>query len=144
MSSVPTPAPIEYGLSISLADAKKVMQAAEAEAVANRWPMAIAIVDSAGNPVLFLKLDHTQTGSVRVAQAKAETSVKFKRPTKFFEDVVAAGGTGWRILAMDGVCPLEGGVPLMQGGKIVGGIGVSGMHSSQDAQVAIAGANVLK
>lgn len=144
MSSTPTPASLEYGLSIALADAKKVMQAAEAEAVANRWPMAIAIVDTAGNPVLFLKLDHTQIGSVRVAQAKAETAVKFKRPTKVFEDVVAAGGLGWRTLAMDGVCPLEGGVPLMQGGKIVGGIGVSGMHSGQDAQVAIAGANVLK
>jgi glc operon protein GlcG len=134
----------EYGVSISLALAKQVMQAAEAEAVANHWPMVIAIVDAGGHLMLFHKMDNAQLGSVRVAQAKAETALKFRRPTKVFEDAVAAGGKGWRILAMDGMCPLEGGVPLLQDGKIVGAIGVSGMHSNQDAQVAMAGANVLK
>lgn len=143
MSATPTPAPLEYGMPITLAAAKQVMQAAAAEASANRWPLAIAIVDCSGHLVLFQKLDNTQLGSVRIAQAKAETAAKFKKPTKVFEDAVAAGGTGWRILAMEGMCPLEGGVPLLQGGKVVGGIGVSGMHSSQDAQVAIAGASVL-
>lgn len=141
----PAPAaPPEYGASLSLALAKQVMQAAEAEALANQWPMVIAIVDAAGNLQLFHRMDNAQLGSVRVAQAKAETALKFRRPTKFFEDAVAAGGTGWRLLAMDGMCPLEGGVPLFQAGRIVGAIGVSGMHSSQDAQVAVAGANVLK
>jgi uncharacterized protein GlcG (DUF336 family) len=144
MSTTPTPAPPEYGMPISLADAKKVLQAAEVEAIANGWPLAMAIVDSSGHLVLFEKLDHTQLASVRIAQAKAETAVKFKKPTKVFQDTVAAGGVGLRLLAMDGMCPLEGGVPLMQGGKVVGGIGVSGMQSSQDAQVAIAGASVLK
>jgi uncharacterized protein GlcG (DUF336 family) len=143
MQSNPQPSPPEYGTPISLALAKQVMQAAEAEAVANHWPMVIAIVDTSGHLVLFHKLDHAQLGSVRIAQAKAETALKFKRPTKAFEDAVAGGGTGLRILAMDNVCPLEGGVPLFQGNKIIGAIGVSGMHSSQDAQVAVAGAKML-
>lgn len=138
-----TPAPPEYGTPISLSLAKQVMQAAEAEAVANHWPMVIAIVDATGHLVLFQKLDNAQLGSVRVAQAKAETAVNFKRATKIFQDGVAAGGVGWRMLAMEGLCPLEGGVPLMQEGKVIGAIGVSGMQSGQDAQVALAGAKVL-
>jgi glc operon protein GlcG len=144
MQTAAPASPPEYGTSIALALAKQVMQAAEAEALANHWPMVIAIVDAGGHLQLFQRMDNAQLGSVRIAQAKAETALKFRRPTKIFEDSVAAGGTGWRILAMDGMCPLEGGVPLVQDGKIVGAIGVSGMHSSQDAQVANAGANVLK
>lgn len=144
MQTAAPASPPEYGTSISLALAKQVMQAAEAEAIAHQWPMVIAIVDVTGHLQLFQRMDNAQLGSVRVAQAKAETALKFRRPTKSFEDAVAAGGTGLRLLAMEGMCPLEGGVPLFQGGKIVGAIGVSGMHSSQDAQVAIAGANVLK
>jgi len=139
-----TNVPTEYGPPIGLAAAKQVMAAAEAEAVANRWPMVIAIVDSTGYLVMLHKFDNAQLGSVRIAQAKAETALKFKRATKVFEDALAGGGAGLRVLSMEGVCPLEGGTPLFQDGKIIGAIGVSGMLSTQDAQVAAAGANVLQ
>ena len=138
-----TTSPPEYGPPISLDDAKKVMAAAEAEAVTNRWPMVIAIVDSAGYLTLLHKLDNAQLGSVDVAQAKAATSLKFKRETKILQDAIASGGVGLRVLAMPGLTPLEGGVPLFKDGKIVGAIGVSGMLSTQDAQVAAAGAGAL-
>ena len=143
----PTPAPApqlrRYGTPISLATAKVVMEAAEAEAVRNRWPMVIAIVDSTGHLVALHRLDQAQYGSVHVALAKAETALNFRPPTKDFEDSIAAGGVGLRLLAMPTVTPLEGGIPLLRDGDIVGAIGVSGMQSSQDAQVAQAGAKAL-
>jgi glc operon protein GlcG len=117
------------------------MAAAEAEAIANGWPMAIAIVDPAGRLVLFLKLDGTANGSVEVALGKARTAALFRRPTKVFEDAIAGGGKGLRILSMPDVLALEGGVPIFQSGAVIGGIGVSGMQSGQDAQVAQAGAD---
>ncbi|HEX5128068.1 MAG TPA: heme-binding protein [Rhodocyclaceae bacterium] len=134
---------LEYGPPISLDLAKKVMAAAEAESLANRWPMAVAIVDSTGHLVLLQKLDQAQYGSIAVAQSKAETAVNFRRPTKVFEDAIAAGGVGTRLLSINNACSVEGGIPLILDGKVVGGIGVSGMHSSHDAQVAMAGANAL-
>jgi glc operon protein GlcG len=136
--------PPEYGTAISLADAKRVMAAAEAEATANKWSVVIAIVDNAGYLAMLQKLDNTQLASVEIAQAKATTALKFRRATKAFEDTVAGGGVGLRILSMPGMYPLEGGVPLFQNGKIVGAIGVSGVMSAQDAQVAGAGAATLK
>src|SRR5256885_2086236 len=102
-----TNVPTEYGAPICLVAAKQVMAAAEAEAVANRWPMVIAIVDSTGHLVMLHKLDNAQLGSVRIAQAKAETALKFKRATKVFEDALAGGGAGLKVLSMEGVCPLE-------------------------------------
>ena len=138
MSSLPT-----YGAPISLADARKVADAAEADAVRNGWPMAIAIVDSTGHLVLLHRLDQTQYGSIRVAQQKAQTALDFRRPTKMLEDAVAAGGIGLRLLAMDNLLALEGGLPLYRDGAIVGAIGVSGMQSTQDAQVAQAGVAAL-
>jgi uncharacterized protein GlcG (DUF336 family) len=88
-------------------------------------------------------MDNTQIGSIEVAIGKAQTANNFKRPSKAFEDVVAGGGAGLRILSLPGVVPLEGGEPILLQGKIIGGIGVSGMQSSQDAQVAKAGLNAL-
>jgi glc operon protein GlcG len=132
-----------YGDPISLDRAKAVMEAAEAEAAREGWPMVIAIVDSGGNLVMLHRMDQAQLGSIVVAQQKAETSLRFRRPTKAFEDLVAAGGLGLRMLAMTNVLPLEGGLPLISDGRIVGAIGVSGMQSSQDAQVARAGLVVL-
>jgi uncharacterized protein GlcG (DUF336 family) len=140
---VPTHLPPDYGVPISLDRAKRVMAAAEAEAVANRWPMVIAIVDSGGHLVMLHKLDQAQHASVQIAQRKAETAVNFRRPTKLIEDTLTAGGAGLRLLTMPGVTALEGGMPLLVDGKVVGAIGVSGMQSGQDAQVAQAGAQAL-
>jgi uncharacterized protein GlcG (DUF336 family) len=133
----------DYGTPISLEQAKAVMAAAEAEARANGWPMVIAIVDSGGHLVMLHRLDQAQHGSVVIAQEKARCAVNFKRKTKALEDAVAQGGLNLRMLAAPGIMPLEGGVPLIAGGRIVGAIGVSGMRSDQDGQVAEAGANAL-
>ena len=119
------------------------MAAAEAEAERHGWPMVIAIVDSGAHLVMVHRMDRAQLGSVAIAQAKAETSAKFRRPTRVFQDMVAEGGAGLRMLTMDGVSALEGGLPLMVRGEVVGAIGVSGMQSSQDGEVARAGAAAL-
>ena len=138
-----TQSPLLYGEPISLDSAKRVAAGAEAEARRNGWPMVIAIVDSTGHLVLLQKLDQAQYGSIAVAQQKAQTAVDFRRPSKVFEDAVASGGLHLRMLGMNNLLPLEGGMPLIVGGKIVGAIGVSGMQSTQDAQVAQAGAAAL-
>ena len=144
MQEKPVPQTLEYGPPISLELAKQVVAAAEVEALARGWPMVIAVVDSGGHLVVLHKLDHAQLGSVAVAQAKAETALRFKRPTKIFEDAIAGGGLGLRLLAMKDICPLEGGLPLLRNGKIIGAIGVSGMQSTQDAEVAAAGVKVIR
>ncbi len=128
-----------YGEPIALADAKKIVAAAQAEAGKNGWNMAIAIVDSGANLVLLEKMDNTQLGSIEICQAKALTSIKFKRATKAFEETVEKGGAGLKILGMPNVIPVEGGEIIVKGDKIVGAIGVSGALSTQDTQVAKAG-----
>jgi uncharacterized protein GlcG (DUF336 family) len=133
------PPTTSYGEPLSIAAAKKVMAAAEAEATKNKWGVSIAIVDSGGNLLMLHRLDNAQLSSVRLAEAKARTAVEFRRPTKALEDAVAGGGVGLRVLTF-GACVAEGGVPIVAGGKIVGAIGVSGVASHQDAQVASAGA----
>jgi uncharacterized protein GlcG (DUF336 family) len=133
----------EYGPAISLATAKSVASRAEAEAAANGWAMVIAVIDSSGHLVLLQKMDHAQYGSIAVAQAKAVTALDFKRPSKVFEDAVAAGGLGLRLLGMETLCPLEGGLPLVHEGRIIGAIGVSGAQSNQDGLVAASGAAVI-
>lgn len=138
------PQTLKYGLSISLEQAKRVAAAAEAEAAANGWPMVIAVMDVSAHLVVLHKMDHASMAAVSIAQAKAEASVKFKRPTKVFEDAVAAGGMGLRLLSIDGICALEGGLPLVKDGHLIGSIGVSGMQSTQDAQVAAAGAKIVE
>ena len=135
---------MSYGTSITADAARKIAAPAIAEARKNNWTMAIAIVDIAGELVYFERMDDVQIGSVDVAISKARSAARFKRPTKAFQDALAAGGEGLRILALDGAIPVEGGVLLMQGGKIVGAIGVSGGTSAQDGQVAAAGVAVLK
>jgi glc operon protein GlcG len=132
-----------YGEPISIATAKKVMAAAEAEAATNKWGVSIAIVDSGGNLLMLHRLDNAQLSSVRLAEAKARTAVEFRRPTKALEDAVAGGGAGLRVLTF-GACVAEGGVPIIAGGRIVGAIGVSGVASHQDAQVATAGATAAQ
>jgi len=119
------------------------MAAAEAEAGRNGWPVAIAIVDSAADIVLLAKLDNTQHSSAAIATGKALTAVNFRRPTKVFQDGIAAGGEGLRFLAVPGVTPLEGGFPIVVDDRIAGAIGVSGVLSAQDVQVARAGLAAL-
>jgi len=133
-----------YGLSINLDTAKKVAASAIAEAHKNNWTMAVAVIDTGGHLVYFEKMDGTQTGSARVAISKGRSAVLFKRPTKAFQDMVAAGGEGLRMLRLEGAVPIEGGLPLLMDGKIVGAIGVSGGTSQQDGVVAKAGADTLK
>jgi glc operon protein GlcG len=115
-----------------------------AEAEKNHWNVAVAIVDTGGNLVYYEKMDNTQIGSANVAIEKARTAALFKRPTKAFQDVLAGGGDGLRILSLNGVVAIEGGIPLVMDSKIVGAIGVSGATSAQDAQCAKVGADVLK
>ena len=138
------PPTTSYGTPIGLEAAKKVMAAAEAEAVKNNWGMAIAILDSTGHIVMLHKLDNTQYGSIAVAEDKARSAIYYRRPTKVFEDLVAQGGIGLRTLALRGASPLEGGVPIIADGKIIGAIGVSGATAVQDGQVAKAGADAVK
>jgi uncharacterized protein GlcG (DUF336 family) len=133
----------DYGTSINFAQAKEVMAAAEAEAAKQNFTVCIAIVDTAGNLVAFSRGDNTQTASVEVSEAKAVSAVGYKRPTKAFQDTVAAGGVGLRVLTLPGAVAAEGGVPLVVDGKIVGAIGVSGMTSEQDGVVAAAGVAAL-
>ena len=135
---------LPYGAPIPLAEAKRVLAAAQAEATKNKWNVAISIVDTGGHLVAFERMDTTQYGSVEVAHEKARTAVGFRRPTKALQDVLAAGGEGLRMLKLPGAIPLEGGTPLVHGGKIVGAIGVSGVTSAQDGQIAAAGAAALK
>ena len=136
--------PDPYGAPIGGDDAKKAAAAAIAEARRNNWTMAAAVVDTGGHLVYFEKMDGTQTGSVAVAINKARSAALFMRPTKAFQDVLAGGGDGLRMLGLEGAVPVEGGVPLVMDGKIVGAIGFSGGASSQDGQCARAGADALK
>ena len=134
----------EYGPSVTLDQAKKAAATALAEVRANNWIMAVAVVDTAGLLVYFEKMDGTQNGSVAVAQAKARSAALFQRPTKAFQDSLASGGDGLRVLALEGAVPIDGGLPLLVGRQIVGAIGLSGGTSAQDGQCAQAGVDALK
>ena len=131
-----------YGPPISLELAKQIAAAAEALAQRRGWPVVIAIVDSTGHLALLHRLDHSHLASVAIAQRKAETAVKFRRPTKEFEEIVNGGGTRVLSIASE-VVALEGGVPLIKDGLVIGSIGVSGMSSPEDGEIAAAGAAVL-
>jgi uncharacterized protein GlcG (DUF336 family) len=143
VAQAPAPPP-PYGPPITFDQAQKATAAAQAEAKKNNWNVVIAIVDSGGHLVSLQRLDNTQYASIDIAKGKATTAVNFRRPSKALEDAIAGGGAGLRLLRVDGLTPLEGGIPIVVDGKIIGGIGVSGVLSSQDAQVARAGADALK
>jgi uncharacterized protein GlcG (DUF336 family) len=136
--------PNPYGAPISLEGAKKAAAGAIAEARKNNWTMAVAITDGGGDLIYFEKMDGTQTGSVNVAIGKARSAALYKRPSKVFQDVLAGGGAGLRILGLEGAVPVEGGLPLVMDGKLVGAIGLSGGTAEQDGQAAKAGADALK
>jgi glc operon protein GlcG len=136
--------PNPYGSSVTIETAKKVAAPAIAEAQKNNWRMAVAVVDISGDLVFFEKMDGTQAASVSIAVDKARSAARFKRPTKALQDALAAGGEGLRLLALQGAVPVEGGLPLIMDGKIVGAIGASGGTSQQDGLVAKAGADSVK
>jgi uncharacterized protein GlcG (DUF336 family) len=132
-----------YGSPVSVETARKAATAAVAEARKNNWYMAVAVVDPSGDLVYYEKMDNTQLGSAKVAVSKARSAALYKRPTKLFQDAVAGGGAGLRVLGLEGAVPLEGGVPLIVDGKIIGAIGLSGDLSEHDGQCARAGADAI-
>jgi uncharacterized protein GlcG (DUF336 family) len=131
-----------YGPAVTLEQAKKIAAGAVVEANKNNWRVAIAIVDTHGFLKYYEMMDDTQTASATVAIEKARTAAMFRRPTKMFEDAIAGGRTA--LLAMNGVTPVEGGLPIVANGKVIGAVGVSGLTSPQDAQVGQAGLDSLK
>lgn len=134
-----------YGAPITLEQAKKAMAAAETEATKNNWNVVIAVVDTGGHLMMLQRLENTQTGSIDVAQEKARGAAAFRRPTKAWQDLIAQGGVHLRVLNLTGDAGvLEGGVPIVSNGKLIGAIGVSGVTSQQDAQIAQAGADAVK
>ncbi len=132
---------LPYGQAVNLETARKVAVASAAEAKKNNWNVAIAIVDNHGFLVYYEMMDDTQTSSATIAVEKAKTAAMFRRPSKEFEDNIAAGRVA--VLGLPGATPIDGGLPLVVGGKIIGAVGVSGVTSAQDAQIAKAGAEVL-
>ena len=131
-----------YGAGINLETAKKVGAAAVAEARKNSWNLAVAIVDNHGMLVYYEMLDDTQTASATIALEKARTSATYRRTTKELEDGIAGGRVA--ILGLPGATPIEGGLPIVVGGKMIGAVGVSGVTSQQDGVVAKAGVDALK
>ena len=127
--------------ALTLSAGKMIAAAAEAEALKNKWNVVIAILDEGGNLLYLQRMDETQIASVDVAIAKAKSAVGFKRPTKVFEDMVAGGRTA--VLKLPLAMPIEGGVPLMADGRVIGAIGVSGVTSQQDGMIAKAGADSI-
>jgi glc operon protein GlcG len=128
--------------TLTLAAAKAIASAAEAFARERGWTVAIAVVDAAGGLILFQILDDTQPGSQEVAVHKARTAARFKRPTKALEETIAGGRQA--LLSLPGVTAVEGGLPVVVAGRVVGAVGVSGMQSSQDSQVAEAGLGAFR
>ena len=137
-------APPQYGTNVSHEMARKAIAGAVANAKSQNLPMAIAIVDTAGLLIAFERMDNTQYGSVAVSQDKAASAALYRRPTKVFQDVLAAGGAGLRVLTLRGANAVEGGIPIVVDGKIVGAIGVSGGSAEQDGVVAKAGLDAMK
>ena len=127
--------------AISAEGARRVLASAEAEAAKNGWQVSIAVVDPAGELVAFVRMDGASPASVDVSRGKARTAARFRRPTKALEDAIAGGRAA--ILGFEGLTPVEGGVPVVVGGEVVGAVGVSGVTSPQDAQVAQAGARAV-
>jgi len=136
--------PNPYGPPVGVEAAKKAAAAALAEAVKNKWNMAVAVVDPNGTLIYYEKMDNTQIGSAKVSINKAKSAALYKRPTKALQDALASGGAGLRVLGLEDAVPVEGGVPLVSEGKIIGAIGVSCDTSEHDGVCAQAGAATIK
>lgn len=133
----------QYGTNVTHEQAMKAVAGALAEARKIGVPMAVAVVDTAGQLVAFERLDNTQTASIAVAQDKAVSAAMYRRPTKVFQDALAGGGAGLRVLSLRNANAVEGGIPVTLDGKIVGAIGVSGGAPDQDGACAAAGLAAL-
>jgi len=127
----------EYGTAVTTAQAKKIAAGVVAECMANKWNVAVAVVDTAGNLVYFERIENTQTASMDIAVMKARAAANYRRPTRAFVDAIAKGGPA--IMTLPGVVASPGGVPIMVDGKVTGGVGVSGVTGDQDEQCAKAG-----
>jgi glc operon protein GlcG len=126
---------------ITLEAAKKMMAAGEAEARKNGWNVAITICDANGDLIMFQKIDDTQNGSIAVSQGKARAAALFKRPSRILEEMIAGGKTAF--LAVEGIVPVQGGLPVTADGRVIGAVGVSGVTSAQDEQVALAAVSAI-
>lgn len=136
--------PPSYGSpGVTLEQAKKAAEAAEAEATKNGWKMAIAVVSNEGSLIYFGRMEDTQFGSSDVAMRKAKTAAQFRRPSKVFQDAVAGTPPALQIVTL-GAIAVEGGLPLLANGKVIGAIGCSGGTGAQDAQACKAGADTIK
>jgi glc operon protein GlcG len=136
--------PPSYGSpGVTLEQAKKAAEAAEAEAAKNGWKMAITVVSNEGSLIYFGRMEDTQFGSSDVAIRKAKAAAEFRRPTKVFADAVSGSPPALPILTL-GAIAVEGGLPLLANGKVIGAIGCSGATAAQDGQVCKAGADTIK
>lgn len=144
LDTVPDKMPFStaYGAPISLQRAQAAIEAAAAEATKRGWPLNIAVVDSGANLVVLVRMDGAQLGSIAIAEHKARASVKFRRPTKVFEDGVQKSGFNY-VMTLDDVIASRGGIPLVEDGKLIGAIGCSGGTGSQDEVVCAAGAGTV-
>jgi len=136
--------PPGYGAPITVAQAKKAVAAGVAEATKNNWGLCFAVVAPSGDLVYFEKMDNCQYASIGISQHKARTAATYRRPTKAFQDAMQASPANLNLLTLDGIIASDGGYPIVDGGKIIGAIGVSGATGAQDGQAAIAGMNALK
>ena len=141
MASAASHAELPMKKMLTLKVAKNIAAAAEKHATANKWNVVIAILDDGGHLIYFQRMDGAQLGSIDIAQQKALSALKFKRPTKSFSDGIDGGRS--QLLVLPGAVPFEGGLPLMSGDQIVGSIGVSGVTAEQDGMIAAAGAKAL-
>ena len=144
LDAVPDKMPFNtpYGSPITADRANAVIQAAAAESKKRDWQMNIAVVDSGGNLVAFLRMDNAQLASIPIAEHKARAAVKYRRPTKALEDAVQKFDLKY-LLSLDDVIASRGGIPLVEGGKIIGAVGCSGGTGSQDDVICTAGAAVV-
>ena len=133
----------QYGANVNLEQAKKCAAVSEAEARKNSWPVAVAVTDTAGMLVYFQRMDQTQTGSLDIAIDKSRSASMLRRSTKVIQDAIAGGGAGLRFLGLRYASPVEGGLPIIVDGKVIGGVGVSGVNSDQDGVVAKACADAM-
>ncbi|MGH8622562.1 MAG: GlcG/HbpS family heme-binding protein [Burkholderiales bacterium] len=131
----------DYGTPITIDQAKKLAGAVVAECQSNKWNVAVAVVDTAGNLVYFERIENTQTASMDIAIMKAKAAATYRRPTRAFVDAIAKGGPA--IMTLPGVVASPGGLPIMVGGKVTGGVGVSGVTGDQDEQCAKAGLSAM-
>ena len=127
----------DYGTPVTTDQAKKIAAGVVAECAANKWNVAVAVVDTGGHLVYFERIENTQTASMEIAIMKAKAAATYRRPTRAFADAIAKGGPA--IMTLPGVVASPGGVPIMVGGKVTGAVGVSGVTGDQDEQCAKAG-----